>query len=140
MTAATAEVIRIGNDDLMKSEEGNHVDRDLRQIQIQISEINRNLGGITAILERNVEDRREFARALGDFRDDITELMALGPKVAEVQERAIRNEAKIETIEKWRNRTIGARMAVHTIFGAIGGSVVLGGELLWRIINSAPHR
>lgn len=121
-------------------EDRNRLEREFSQLQVQIADINRNIGSITAILERNSEDRREIARALGEFRDDITELMALGPKVAQTEERSIKNETKIETIERWRNRTIGARAAIHGVFGAVGGGVVLAGEMIYRIMISNAHR
>lgn len=121
-------------------EDRNRLEREFSQLQVQIADINRNIGSITAILERSSEDRREMSRALGEFRDDITELMSLGPKVAQTEERSIKNETKIETIERWRNRTIGARAAIHGVFGAVGGGVVLAGEMIYRIVISNPHR
>lgn len=125
---------------MSNDDDDRRLDRDLHQLQVQISEINRHLGSITAILERSVEDRRDIARALGEFRDDINELMALGPKVAQIEERSIKNETKIEVIERWRNRTIGARAAIHGLFGAVGGGVVLAGEMIYRLLISGAHR
>lgn len=125
----------------MPNDDSEHrLDKEFRQVQVQIGEINRHLGSITAILERSVEDRRDIARALGEFRDDINELMALGPKVAQTEERSIKNETKIEVIERWRNRTIGARAAIHGLFGAVGGGVVLAGEMIYRLLISGVHR
>src|SRR5690348_17816141 len=60
----------------MSEEYGEPLERDLRQIQTHLMEINRVLGTITGTLERGVEDRREWGRALGEFRDDLNELMS----------------------------------------------------------------
>lgn len=125
----------------MSEEYGEPLERDLRQIQTHLMEINRVLGTITGALERGVEDRREWSRALGEFRDDLNELMALGITVKELQAKVMRHETQIETFETWRNQSIGARAVIHTSVGAAGGLMVLFGELVLRWFNvSLPHQ
>jgi hypothetical protein len=109
-------------------------------LHTQVGEINRQLGAVTSMLERAVEDRREVGRALGEFRDDINELMALGPQVSATLEKATKNEARIETIEQWRQRHIGASSAVHYAIGTAGGVVVLIGDMLYRFFTGGLHR
>lgn len=125
----------------MSEEYGEPLERDLRQIQTHLMEINRVLGTITGALERGVEDRREWGRALGEFRDDLNELMALGSTVKELQTRVMKHEAQLEGFEKLRNQAIGARTVLHAIIGAAGGLIVLFGEFVLRWFNmSFPHR
>lgn len=125
----------------MSEEYGEPLERDLRQIQTHLMEINRVLGTITGALERGVEDRREWGRALGEFRDDLNELMALGSTVRELQTRVMKHEAQLEGFEKLRNQAIGARTVLHAIVGAAGGLIVLFGEFVLRWFNmSFPHR
>lgn len=125
----------------MSEEYGEPLERDLRQIQTHLMEINRVLGTITGALERGVEDRREWGRALGEFRDDLNELMALGITVKELQTRVMKHEAQLEGFEKLRNQAIGARTVLHAIVGAAGGLIVLFGEFVLRWFNmSFPHR
>lgn len=125
----------------MSEEYGEPLERDLRQIQTHLMEINRVLGTITGALERGVEDRREWGRALGEFRDDLNELMALGSTVRELQTRVMKHEAQLEGFEKLRNQAIGERTVLHAIVGAAGGLIVLFSEFVLRWFNmSFPHR
>ena len=125
----------------MSEEYGEPLERDLRQIQTHLMEINRVLGTITGTLERGVEDRREWGRALGEFRDDLNELMSLGITVKELQTRVTKHELQLDTFETWRNQSIGARTVIHATVGAAGGLMVLFGELVLRLFNvTLPHR
>lgn len=111
------------------------IERDLRQIQAHLLDIFRQLGTITGQLDRGIEDRREWSRALGEFRDDLNELMALGTTVKDLQSRVLGNEKKLELVEKWRNQALGARAVIHTSVGAVGGLIVLLGEFVLRWLD-----
>lgn len=115
------------------------IQEQFNHIQNRLSDFSRQLGGIAATLERDSEDRNEFRRALGDFRDDITDLRQLGPKTHEAIQRVIKNESRLESIERWRNQAIGARRATHAMAGAAGGILTFLAEWTYHFFT-ATHR
>lgn len=109
-------------------------------IQDQLTEFSNQLGRIASTLERDAEDRQEFRSALGDFRDDLTDLRALGPKTHEAIQKTLKNDGRLDAIEAWRNQMLGAWRATHAIAGAVGGIFTIAGEWAYHILMTSVHR
>lgn len=109
-------------------------------IQDQLTEFSNQLGRIASTLERDADDRKDFKNALGDFRDDLTDLRALGPKTHEAIQNTIKNEGRIDAIEAWRNQMVGAWKATHAMAGAIGGAFTIAADYAYHILMASPHR
>lgn len=116
------------------------VQQQFNYIQSQLSALTAKVGEITNDLEREREFRTEIRAALGYFRDDITDLRALGPKTHEALQKAEKHDGRLETLETWRNQMIGAKRATHAIAGGIGGSLVIGVEWLYHFVTMTSHR
>lgn len=115
-----------------------YIERQFNRLNDQLLKFTEQMGSVVSILEREKEDRQSVSAALGQFRDDITELMALGPITRTNQATIADHTSKIDAIEKWRNRFIGFRMAYHSMAGAVGGGFVFVGDFLYRMF-SAHH-
>lgn len=115
-----------------------YIERQFNRINDQLLALTGQMGSVVSMLERDKEDRQGVSAALGQFRDDITELMVLGPLARSNQAMIIEHTSKIDAIEKWRNRFIGFRMAYHTMAGAVGGVFVFIGNFVYRML-SAHH-
>lgn len=111
------------------------IERQFNRINDQLLALTGQMGSVVSMLEREKEDRQGVSAALGQFRDDITELMALGPLVSNHQVVITDHTTKIDAIEKWRNRLIGFRMAYHSMAGAVGGIFVFIGNLVYRMFS-----
>src|SRR5579872_2831801 len=95
-------------------------------IREQLNGIERTLGGIQASQARADEDRQEIGSAIRRLREDMSDVLALGAAVREMQASIEANRKAIAAIEAWRQRKIGASALLHAVT-AIIGSLVGGG-------------
>ncbi len=122
------------------------IERQFNRINDALMEFSRQMGGFATALDRGTEDRKEIARALGAFRDDIQELSQLGPMLKNALGRIDHNSIEIRDVKRevgnlndWRQQQVGRAAVKHGFVGLLGGCIVLAGDFLVRWVSGLGH-